>query len=156
MALKTGYEAAKNSEETSDFKKYLIIILVNYICILVVLPFTKVYYIIPLTCIFVISLSFIKLCWKLIITSILKFHFNPFQYDHLISIIACFTSFFIQFWNHELTIFIMIVAFVLSFVNVFKFAETTVVQIADHLKINVFVIDTNQQLITSSDQSSRN
>jgi phosphatidylglycerophosphate synthase len=152
----TGYQAAKISEETSQFFKYFITVMSSYVCMLVILPFTKVFYLIPVTCIFVVGFSLIKICWKFIIAGTMKFHFNPFTYDHLISVVACFLSFFLQFWNHELTVFIMIVAFLLSLISVIRFAETTVVQIADHLKIKVFSISPKELLIEASDAENEN
>lgn len=54
---------------------------------LFVLPFIHAYTVMPIICLTLLSCPLIKLCWKFIICSVLKFHFNAFTWDHVLPVV---------------------------------------------------------------------
>ena len=154
VTFKTAYDAAKEEGEVKRCLMYFFSIMQFYVCLLFILPFTKVYQNLPITCIFVVSAPVIKLCWKFIITSVLKFHFNPFTWDHVIGSIACLFAVLVEDIHYEITVFVMLCAFVVTLYLMCNFAYTTVLQIAEYLKINIFTITEKKNKILSASVAS--
>ena len=101
----------------------------------------------PVPCLLLFYCAMIKIWWKFIITSVLKFHFNIYTWDQLLPIIGTLGIFAIEKvidsnkgLSSTLSILILLITVVASVVHLSLFAYGTVYQIAAHLKINVFTI----------------
>lgn len=137
----TAYKAASASGHTKQWVLYFLSILQGYVCLLFVLPNIDAYQVITIPAILMICIPMVKLCWKFIISSVLKFHFNAFTWDHLFPNVACVALLLLQNHIHWfLAPLSILITFTISAVHLVFFANGTINQIAHYLRINVFTI----------------
>lgn len=140
LTLVTAYRAANQDGNVKECILYFISLLQSYLCLLVILPYSGTYHYVPLTCIIMVLCPLVKMCWKLIISSVLKFHFNPFTWDHILPTLACCMVLCIEKISLTLSVLVVYAGFMISLSHLLAFAYGTVNQIAEHLNISVFTI----------------
>lgn len=150
----TAYKAIGDSNDKKYFYRYTAYIILNFVITIFIIPSLRTFSYHPILCVTVIFCAFIQICWKFIITSILKFHFNIYTWDQLLPLgfILCFIAERYLSENDNLTtaistLFVEIM-FTLSTIHLLIFAYGTVYQIADHLKIYVLTIKPNYNKVT--------
>lgn len=89
LTFVTAYKAAHRDGNVKECILYFVSLLQSYLCLIVILPYSSTFHYVPLTCIIMVLCPLVKMCWKLIISSVLKFHFNPFTWDHILPTLAC-------------------------------------------------------------------
>ena len=155
VTLYTAYKAIGDSNDKKYFFRYVSYIMIIFIITVCLIPFLSSFGSNPILWMTVIFCSLIKLCWKFIITSILKFHFNVYTWDQIVPLIGFPLCFIVERYvseNDNLTsalssLFVNIMGYTLI-VHILLFAYGTVYQIAGHLKINVFTITPNYNKVT--------
>lgn len=140
IAFTTALKAAKKDGVVKNCIMYFLSIKQGYVLLLFILPYTYCFKYAPITSIITVCCPMVKICWKLIISSVLKFHFNPFTWDHVLPTVGWLLVLVTEQFSVLVAVLIMYATFMISFTHLLAFAYGTVNQIANCLDINVFTI----------------
>lgn len=148
MALMTAYRHAKNDRFVRECVMYFLSILQGYILLIVFLPNMYAFKSLTISCIILVCIPMVKLCWKFIICSILKFHFDAFTWDHVLPTVSIVSAFIIEalfkdsqsLFGPIISCMIVLLSYTVLLLHTSAWAYGTVNQMARHLGINVFTI----------------
>ena len=148
LTFYTSLSKCDNSNDRSYCFQYMAYLILIFSLVLVILPTHKIFELHPVPWMIIFFCPLIKVWWKFIITSILKFHFNIFTWDQMLPVISSVLFLTIDKvlpaeksnLSVILSQLVLVVITAASVIHLSLFAYGTVNQIAAHLKISVFKI----------------
>ena len=134
-------EGAKKYKEEALLKSYLTPVILNVLSFVFVVFFCDVAIKSPSTTVVLFSGPMVSFCWKYIISSVMKFNFNPLTWNSLLPLFALAACIGLECAGmSEIAEKLYLGAAILVWLYNLHFALFTVNQIANHLGIQVFFI----------------